>query len=99
MTAKHAADALVTYDIELAAAINAIIEDHSSHPSELAKKKANLIRETAGTWTLSLAAAAANVPEERVLDALSRYHLQTGSKFASRALGIDLADIKKAKPP
>lgn len=84
MSAKSAANALMTYDATLAEQVRNLFEgrDHSAVRSE---EKAQLIREIAGTWTLSLAAAAGGVAEDQVLISLHRFHLFGGTQPAATA--------------
>lgn len=85
MSAKSAAAALAEFDMELKARIDEINsrgdywwinEDHS-------KDAMAIIKDASGTWTLSLAAAAAGVSEEMVLVALYRFHLHGGTQAAA----------------
>ncbi len=82
MSAKSAADALMAYDTTLAEQVTRLFEDHASH-SVSYEEKARLIRDVAGTWTLSLAAASAGVDEEQVLVALARHYLHGGTQMAA----------------
>lgn len=87
MTAKSAADALMTFDATLAEQVQKLFAGCSgSHFKVSSEEKARLIREVAGTWTLSLAASAAGVTERQVLVALTRHHLHHGMNPASSAL-------------
>lgn len=85
MTAKAAAAALAEFDVELKARIEEInsrgdywwINEQHSVDAE------QIIKDAAGTWTLSLAASSAGVSEEMVLVALYRNHLHGGTQVAA----------------
>jgi hypothetical protein len=87
MTAKAAAAALVEFDADLRARVDALnargdywwIEPGAREDQE------DVIRQCAGTWTLSLAAASAGVTEVQVLTALARFHLRLGTQKCAAA--------------
>lgn len=85
MSAKSAAAALAEYDIDLKNRIEEINArcDYWWINAEHSKDAEQIIRDTAGTWTLSLAAASAGVSEEMVLVALYRFHLKGGTQVAA----------------
>ncbi|WP_321940020.1 hypothetical protein [Paraburkholderia sp. J8-2] len=72
MSAKRAAAALVEFDSDTRAEVEALagLEWDQSESARLA-----VILDASATWTLSLAAAAAGVDEAAVLVALARDHL------------------------
>lgn len=87
MSAKAAAAALAEFDSELKERIEEINsrgdywwinEDHRMDAEQI-------IKDTAGTWTLSLAAGSAGVSEEMVLAALYKHHLHGGTQAAASA--------------
>ena len=82
MSAKKAAEALMQYDSDLRERVERLFEGrlHSLVPRN---EKEEVIREAAGTWTLSLAAHAAGVTETQVLVALARYHLHVGTPMVA----------------
>jgi hypothetical protein len=85
MSAKQAAAALVEFDTELKARVEEVNARGSYWWIDAANEadvKA-IIKDTAGTWTLSLAAAAAGVTEEAVLVAMYRNHLHGGTQVAA----------------
>jgi hypothetical protein len=92
MTAKAAAAALAEYDADLKVRIEEINARgdywwiNSSHRADAEQ----IIKDVAGTWTLSLAASSAGVSEEMVLVALYRTHLRGGTQVAAagRVRGI-----------
>lgn len=84
MSAKSAADALMTYDTTLAEQVRNLF-DGRQHIAVRSEEKAKLIREISGTWTLSLAAAAGGIGEDQVLIALHRFHLFGGTQPAATA--------------
>lgn len=85
MSAKIAAAALVEFDADLRERVEEINSRgdywwiNINHQTDAAK----IIKDTAGTWTLSLAAAAAGVSERMVLSALYRFHLKGGTQAAA----------------
>ena len=84
MSAKAAAAAaLMTFDTTLMEQVQKLYEGHQYHISVRLEDKAALIREVAGTWTLSLAASAAGVSEQQVLAALARDYLNAGTPMAA----------------
>lgn len=83
MSAKTAADALMAFDTTLTEQVQKLYEGHQYHASVRDEDKAALIREVAGTWTLSLAASAAGVSEQQVLIALARGYLHAGTQMAA----------------
>lgn len=82
MSAKSAADALMAYDATLLEQVRKLF-DGRQHIAVSPEEKAKLIREVAGTWTLSLAAAAGGVAEDQVLIALHRFHMFGGTQPAA----------------
>lgn len=82
MSAKTAADALMTYDATLAEQVRNLFEGRH-HSAVRSEEKAQLLREVAGTWSLSLAAAAGGVAEDQVLISLHRFHLFGGTQPAA----------------
>lgn len=82
MSAKSAADAMMTFDVALAEQVKKLFANGKASSEE----KISLIREISGTWTLSLAASAAGVTEMQVLVALTRHHLHHGMNPVSAAL-------------
>lgn len=83
MSAKAAADALVAYDATLGKQIADLYDGHKHHSTVPKSDKAQLVRDVAGTWTLSLAASAAGVSEQQALVALARHHLHCGTPLAA----------------
>ena len=85
MSGKAAAAALAEYDVELKARIEEIHSrgDYWWIDPQHSKDAEQIIKDTAGTWTLSLAAGAAGVSEEIVLTALYRFHLKGGTQVAA----------------
>lgn len=85
MGAKTAADALVKFDTELRDRIEALesrggywwIQEGASAETDA------ILRDCAGTWTLSLAAESAGVTERQVLVALARFHLHRGTQICA----------------
>ncbi|MGF6996745.1 hypothetical protein [Paraburkholderia sp. GAS32] len=84
MSAKKAAEALYTFDADARELIDALFADrpHYAVPNE---EKQHAIRTIAGTWTLSLAAAAAGVSETDALIAIAHRYLHCGTIPASRS--------------
>jgi len=95
MSAKNAAAALVEYDIaEQVAAIEA------AYPMvgfDVERREAivSLLREVMGTWTLSLAAASADVSEQQVIAALA-YHprLRIGTTAVAQSVAKSLYEAR-----
>jgi hypothetical protein len=81
MSAATAAKALMNYDADLAASVRNFPADRN----ERSLAAAVLVRETAGAWTLALAAAAAGVGESMVLAALVQNHIRPCTAPAARA--------------
>ena len=79
MGAKTAAAALMAHDADLANGVRNLPDD----PNEVIPAAAQLIRETAGTWTLALAASAAGVSERQVLIALVQKHIHPSTAPAA----------------
>lgn len=85
MTAKAAAAALAELDVDLKVRIGEMnlrgerwwLDEKNVADAE------QIIKDTAGTWTLSLAANSAGVSEEMVLVALYRNHLHGGTQLAA----------------
>jgi hypothetical protein len=84
MSAKKAAEALYAFDADARELIDNLFADrpHYAIPFE---EKHQAIRTLAGTWTLSLAAAAAGVDETAVLVAVAHMYLHCGTIPASRS--------------
>lgn len=85
MSAKAAAGALAEFDVDLKARIDEINSRRDYwwiYPEDI-KDAEQIIRDAAGTWTLSLAAGSAGVSEEMVLVALYRFHLKGGTQVAA----------------
>jgi hypothetical protein len=85
MSAKRAADALVEFDADLKARVEEINSrgDYWWIDAANGADAEAIIKDTAGTWTLSLAAAAAGVTEESALVALYRNYLHGGTQVAA----------------
>jgi hypothetical protein len=82
VSAKNAANALVAFDATLAESIKTMFEGRG-HYEVSHEEKTSLLCDVAGTWTLSIAAAAASVTEHQVLVALARYYMHCGTQMAS----------------
>ncbi len=81
MSAKIAADALMNHDADLVNSVrNLPVDTNARGPAAAA-----LVREVAGSWTLTLAAAAAGVEESAVLAALVQNHIRPCTAPASRS--------------
>ncbi len=98
MTAAAAAEALMTYDTCLKERVEAHFAGRS-HLEIPFSENAALLREIAGTWTLSLAAAAGGVTERKVLVALARHHLRLGTlKAATSTVNVALDGEETPEP-
>lgn len=88
MSAKRAGDALVEFDTDLKSRVEEINSRGNYWWIDAANRAdANaIIKDTAGTWTLSLAAAAAGVTEEAALVALYRNYLHGGTQVAAAGM-------------
>lgn len=80
MSAKTAADALMSHDVDFANSVRNLPADVNAQGPAAAA----LVRETAGTWTLTLAAAAAGVEENQVLAALVQNYIRPSTAPAAR---------------
>lgn len=73
MSAKSAAAALIEFDVD-AAALLPPADEFLNHEGAVALGK--ILR---GTWTLSVAAAAAGVTEQQVVAAVLQHHTRCGT--------------------
>lgn len=90
MSAKQAAAALITHDPDIAEKARTI-EAMGAYHEGRTEAVMNLLRETMGTWTLTLAAQAANTTEQQVIAAMA-FHpsLRIGSSIVTRGIAIEL---------
>ncbi len=79
MGAKTAAAAMMAHDADLANAVRNLPDDTNA----VGPAAAQLVRDTAGTWTLALAAASAGVSERQVLVALVQKHIHPSTAPAA----------------
>jgi hypothetical protein len=92
MSAKQAAQALIEHDPHVSAKAREIQDMGPYHPDRR-ETVTNLLREIMGTWTLTLAAKAANTSEQSVIAALACYEpLRIGTAVVARGIASELYD-------
>ncbi|MPQ69446.1 hypothetical protein [Pseudomonas sp. MWU12-2323] len=90
MSAKQAAQALIDHDPHVSVKVLEIQEMGHYHPDRR-DAVMELLREIMGTWTLTLAAQAANTSEQSVIAALASHEpLRIGTAVVARGIAAEL---------
>jgi hypothetical protein len=90
MSAKQAAEALIQHDPHISARAQEI-QDRGNYCPARREAVMDLLRETMGTWTLTLAAQAANTTEQNVIAALAcNEPLRIGTAVVARGIAAEL---------
>ena len=92
MSAKQAAQALIEHDPHVSTRAREIQGMGPYHPNRR-ETVTHLLREIMGTWTLTLAAQAANTSEQNVIAALACCEpLRIGTAVVARGIAAELYD-------